>query len=158
VNEIKDRIEDAVNATKAAVEEGIVPGGGVRYTHIRTYTPTHAPTEAVHTPTHSLENCHSLTSSSLTHTHFQRRQTTNMHAHLDPHKHTDAHPRAHTHPHAQAHTHSHAHTYTHTHTLSLSLSQRGSLECFKVPLIAQFGEFRPKTWLGYPPESLALTS
>lgn len=29
VNEKKDRINDALNATKAAVEEGIVPGGGV---------------------------------------------------------------------------------------------------------------------------------
>ncbi|KII72429.1 60 kDa heat shock protein, mitochondrial [Thelohanellus kitauei] len=29
VNEKKDRITDALNATKAAVEEGIVPGGGV---------------------------------------------------------------------------------------------------------------------------------
>lgn len=29
VKEIKDRIEDAINATKAAVEEGIVPGGGL---------------------------------------------------------------------------------------------------------------------------------
>ena len=29
VKEKKDRIDDAVNATKAAVEEGIVPGGGV---------------------------------------------------------------------------------------------------------------------------------
>jgi len=28
VNEIKDRITDALNATRAAVEEGIVPGGG----------------------------------------------------------------------------------------------------------------------------------
>ena len=28
VNEKKDRITDALNATKAAVEEGIVPGGG----------------------------------------------------------------------------------------------------------------------------------
>ena len=28
VNEKKDRINDALNATKAAVEEGIVPGGG----------------------------------------------------------------------------------------------------------------------------------
>lgn len=28
INERKDRIEDAINATKAAVEEGIVPGGG----------------------------------------------------------------------------------------------------------------------------------
>jgi len=27
--ELKDRVEDAVNATKAAIEEGIVPGGGV---------------------------------------------------------------------------------------------------------------------------------
>lgn len=28
VNEIKDRINDALNATKAAVDEGIVVGGG----------------------------------------------------------------------------------------------------------------------------------
>ena len=28
VNEKKDRYTDALNATKAAVEEGIVPGGG----------------------------------------------------------------------------------------------------------------------------------
>ncbi|MBU0646538.1 chaperonin GroEL [Patescibacteria group bacterium] len=31
MKEKKDRIEDAVNATKAAVEEGIVPGGGVAF-------------------------------------------------------------------------------------------------------------------------------
>ena len=29
VNEKKDRVQDAMNATRAAVEEGIVPGGGV---------------------------------------------------------------------------------------------------------------------------------
>ena len=29
VKEKKDRVEDAMNATKAAVEEGIVPGGGI---------------------------------------------------------------------------------------------------------------------------------
>lgn len=28
VGEVKDRIEDALNATKAAIEEGIVVGGG----------------------------------------------------------------------------------------------------------------------------------
>ena len=28
VSELKDRIEDALNATKAAYDEGIVPGGG----------------------------------------------------------------------------------------------------------------------------------
>jgi chaperonin GroEL len=28
VNEKKDRVNDALNATRAAVEEGIVPGGG----------------------------------------------------------------------------------------------------------------------------------
>lgn len=28
VNEKKDRVTDALNATRAAVEEGIVPGGG----------------------------------------------------------------------------------------------------------------------------------
>ncbi len=31
MKEKKDRIEDALNATRAAVEEGIVPGGGVAY-------------------------------------------------------------------------------------------------------------------------------
>src|SRR3546814_1119292 len=29
VNERKDRVDDALHATRAAVEEGIVPGGGV---------------------------------------------------------------------------------------------------------------------------------
>jgi chaperonin GroEL len=28
VKEKKDRVDDALNATRAAVEEGIVPGGG----------------------------------------------------------------------------------------------------------------------------------
>merc|ERR1719201_312150 len=28
VNEVKDRLNDSLNATKAALEEGIVPGGG----------------------------------------------------------------------------------------------------------------------------------
>jgi chaperonin GroEL len=31
MKEKKARVEDAINATKAAVEEGIVPGGGVAY-------------------------------------------------------------------------------------------------------------------------------
>jgi chaperonin GroEL len=30
----KLRLEDAINATRAAVEEGIVPGGGVAFTHL----------------------------------------------------------------------------------------------------------------------------
>ena len=30
VKERKDRVDDALHATRAAVEEGIVPGGGVR--------------------------------------------------------------------------------------------------------------------------------
>ena len=29
MKEKKDRVEDALNATRAAVEEGILPGGGV---------------------------------------------------------------------------------------------------------------------------------
>ena len=29
VKERKDRVDDALNATRAAVEEGVVPGGGV---------------------------------------------------------------------------------------------------------------------------------
>jgi len=33
VKEKKDRVEDALNATKAAVEEGILPGGGVALLH-----------------------------------------------------------------------------------------------------------------------------
>ncbi len=33
VKERKDRVEDAMNATRAAVEEGIVPGGGVALLH-----------------------------------------------------------------------------------------------------------------------------
>lgn len=35
LKELKLRVEDAVNATKAAVEEGIVPGGGVTFLRIR---------------------------------------------------------------------------------------------------------------------------
>ena len=31
MKEIKDRVDDAVHATKAAVEEGIVPGGGIAF-------------------------------------------------------------------------------------------------------------------------------
>jgi chaperonin GroEL len=31
MKEKKARVEDALNATRAAVEEGIVPGGGVRW-------------------------------------------------------------------------------------------------------------------------------
>jgi chaperonin GroEL len=31
VGEKKDRYEDALNATRAAVEEGILPGGGVAF-------------------------------------------------------------------------------------------------------------------------------
>ena len=33
VGEKKDRVEDALNATRAAVEEGIVPGGGAALLH-----------------------------------------------------------------------------------------------------------------------------
>lgn len=33
VGEKKDRVVDALNATKAAVEEGIVPGGGAALLH-----------------------------------------------------------------------------------------------------------------------------
>lgn len=35
MKEIKMRIEDALNATRAAVEEGIVPGGGLRSSALR---------------------------------------------------------------------------------------------------------------------------
>jgi chaperonin GroEL len=35
LKELKLRVEDAVNATKAAVEEGIVPGGGIAFLRVR---------------------------------------------------------------------------------------------------------------------------
>jgi chaperonin GroEL len=35
MKEKKDRVEDAMHATRAAVEEGIVPGGGVAYIRVR---------------------------------------------------------------------------------------------------------------------------
>jgi len=35
LKELKLRVEDAVSATKAAVEEGIVPGGAITYFHLR---------------------------------------------------------------------------------------------------------------------------
>lgn len=35
LKELKLRVEDAVSATKAAVEEGIVPGGGITFLHAR---------------------------------------------------------------------------------------------------------------------------
>ena len=35
MNEKKDRVEDALHATKASVEEGIVPGGGTALIHAR---------------------------------------------------------------------------------------------------------------------------
>merc|ERR1719245_2069162 len=36
VSEKKDRVVDALNATRAAVEEGIVPGGGKAFLHCST--------------------------------------------------------------------------------------------------------------------------
>ena len=35
MKEKKDRVDDALHATKAAIEEGIVPGGGVTLLHAR---------------------------------------------------------------------------------------------------------------------------
>ncbi len=40
MKEKKDRVEDALNATRAAVEEGNVPGGGVAYLRTRTVLET----------------------------------------------------------------------------------------------------------------------
>ena len=31
MKEKKDRVEDALNATRAALDEGIIPGGGVAF-------------------------------------------------------------------------------------------------------------------------------
>ena len=43
VKERKDRVEDAMNSTRAAVEEGIVPGGGMALLYslkaLKTLTP-----------------------------------------------------------------------------------------------------------------------
>ena len=39
LKEKKLRVEDALNATKAAVEEGIVPGGGAALLHLAQYVP-----------------------------------------------------------------------------------------------------------------------
>ena len=37
MNEKKDRVDDALHATKAAIEEGIVPGGGAALLYARQY-------------------------------------------------------------------------------------------------------------------------
>ena len=29
INEVKDRIDDALNSTRAAIDEGVIPGGGM---------------------------------------------------------------------------------------------------------------------------------
>lgn len=44
----KLRLEDAVNATKAALEEGIVPGGGTTFTHISEHLVAWATTNLLH--------------------------------------------------------------------------------------------------------------
>ena len=40
MNEKKDRVDDALHATKAAIEEGIVPGGGAALLYAREVLPT----------------------------------------------------------------------------------------------------------------------
>lgn len=50
VNEKKDRVNDALNATRAAVEEGIVPGGGtalLRCTAVLESLPTSNPDQKI---------------------------------------------------------------------------------------------------------------
>ena len=39
MNEKKDRVDDALHATKAAIEEGIVPGGGTALLYAREVLP-----------------------------------------------------------------------------------------------------------------------
>ena len=39
INEKKDRVDDAICATKAALEEGVLPGGGISLLKIWSYTP-----------------------------------------------------------------------------------------------------------------------
>ena len=46
LKEKKHRIEDAVSTTKAAIEEGVVPGGGVALLRAQTADPRHAPTSS----------------------------------------------------------------------------------------------------------------
>ncbi|MBQ4133405.1 MAG: chaperonin GroEL [Desulfovibrionaceae bacterium] len=45
MKEKKDRVEDALNATRAAVEEGIVPGGGVAYIRVSKVLETLKPSD-----------------------------------------------------------------------------------------------------------------
>ena len=46
--ELKQRVDDAVNATRAAMEEGIVPGGGVALFNAAIYAPERDGNHAVH--------------------------------------------------------------------------------------------------------------
>ena len=50
MKEKKARVEDALHATRAAVEEGIVPGGGVALLRARTRSPRSRPTTKTRTP------------------------------------------------------------------------------------------------------------
>ena len=50
VKEKKDRIDDALNATRAAVEEGIVPGGGVALLRAKVASPRSPPTIPTYGP------------------------------------------------------------------------------------------------------------
>jgi chaperonin GroEL (HSP60 family) len=52
VGEKKDRFVDALNATRAAVEEGIVPGGGNALLWASRYIPTHIYTIYTCIPVH----------------------------------------------------------------------------------------------------------
>jgi chaperonin GroEL (HSP60 family) len=62
VNEKKDRVNDALNATRAAVEEGIVPGGGTALlrcipalTRIQTSNDDQATGKSKAVPLHAME-------------------------------------------------------------------------------------------------------
>jgi chaperonin GroEL (HSP60 family) len=52
MKEKKDRVDDALHATRAAVEEGVVPGGGVAL--VRAISAVAAPTLITATPPESL--------------------------------------------------------------------------------------------------------
>jgi len=52
---LKDKVEDSINATKAAIEEGIVPGGGLALKKIAEKLPKNILTEALKAPYNQIQ-------------------------------------------------------------------------------------------------------
>lgn len=86
----KLRIEDAKNATFAAMEEGVVPGGGATYVHLSELIPViknsmEDSDEQIGADLVAKVGSHFI---SLTHTHKQSHYK--WHAHTCPHRRTDS--------------------------------------------------------------------